>query len=332
MRILLLPVITLTASFAASGVVAQECGNVIIAEMNWASSEMMANVDKLILESGYGCNVELILGATSSTFASMNEKGTPDIAPELWINELGEPLRIAQAEGRLVTANAGPITGLGEGWWISPVTLAKYPELQTVMDVIERPDLFPSAEDPSKGGIVGCPAGWGCQNINVNLFEAFDMAEKGWVLIDPGSAAGLDGSISKANERGDNWFGYYWAPTAMVGRYDLQLLPFGVEFAGFDNWNTCIAVENCVDPLPTAWSESEVNTVVTKSFMETGGPAIDYIGKRVFPGDVMNSMLVYMADNQAAGEDAAIEFLQKYEDIWSAWVSEEAAARIKADL
>ena len=39
------------------------------------------------------------------------------------------------------------------------------------------------------------------------------MEKKGWVLVDPGSAAGLDGSMTKAVERGENWFGYYWSPT-----------------------------------------------------------------------------------------------------------------------
>ena len=31
-----------------------------MAEMNWASAELMANVDKIILEEGYGCEVELV--------------------------------------------------------------------------------------------------------------------------------------------------------------------------------------------------------------------------------------------------------------------------------
>ena len=34
------------------------CGDVQIAAMNWASAQLIANVDKLILEKGYGCNVE----------------------------------------------------------------------------------------------------------------------------------------------------------------------------------------------------------------------------------------------------------------------------------
>ena len=33
------------------------CGSLTMAEMNWASAELMANVDKIILEEGYGCGV-----------------------------------------------------------------------------------------------------------------------------------------------------------------------------------------------------------------------------------------------------------------------------------
>ena len=46
----------------------------------------------------------------------------------------------------------------------------------------------------------------------------------------------------------------------------------------------------------------------------------------------MNGMLVYMADNQAAGADAAIEFLIRHEDVWKKWVSSKVAKQIKAGL
>jgi glycine betaine/proline transport system substrate-binding protein len=46
----------------------------------------------------------------------------------------------------------------------------------------------------------------------------------------------------------------------------------------------------------------------------------------------MNKMLVYMEDNQSTGPDAAIEFLIKYEDIWTPWVSADTAKKIKASL
>ena len=311
-----------------------KCGDVTMAEMNWASAELMANIDKVILEEGYGCKVELVAGATMPSFTSMNEKGQPDVAAELWINAVANPLNKAMKEGRLHSVVEGPITELGEGWWIPPHTRKKHPELKTVLDILKRPDLFPHSEDKSKGAFVGCPAGWGCQLANNNLFRAFEMEKKGWVLVDPGSAAGLDGSLSKAAERGENWFGYYWAPTALIGKYDMVKLDFGVPFAGKENWDGCIvkAEQDCANPKPSAWTKSEVHTVITDRFKKEGGAAVTYLTKRIVPGPVMNAMLVFMADQQAGGADAAVEFLKKHEAIWSKWVSSDAAKKIKKAL
>ena len=128
------------------------CGSITIANMNWASANLMAEVDKVILEKGYDCTVELIPGATMPTFTSMNEKGEPDVAPEFWANAALEALTKATGEGRMHQVNLTPITGLGEGWWIPPSTLEKYPELTTAAAVLARPDLFPHPEDSSKGG------------------------------------------------------------------------------------------------------------------------------------------------------------------------------------
>ena len=125
-----------TTSFAA-------CGSLTMAEMNWASAELMAHVDKIILEKGYGCDVELVAGATMPTFTSMNEKGQPDVAAELWANAVRDPLKKAVDEGRLHVSNKAPITGLGEGWWVTPGTLKRHPELKTALDILDHPELFP---------------------------------------------------------------------------------------------------------------------------------------------------------------------------------------------
>ena len=89
----------------------------------------------------------------------------------------------------------------------------------------------------------------------------------------------------------------------------------------------------CADPKQTAWTKSEVNSLITSSFAKKGGnDAVTYVEKRTYPGDVMNGMLVYMADNQAKGSDAAIEFLKKHEGVWGKWVSSAAKKKIKAGL
>ena len=59
---------------------------------------------------------------------------------------------------------------------------------------------------------------------------------------------------------------------------------------------------------------------------------VNYQGTGIVAGPIMNGMLVFMADEQAGGGDAAIEFLLKHEDLWTGWVSADAAAKIKAAL
>lgn len=333
MKLTAASVITLGA-FVSGAMADESCGDVSIAEMNWASAELMANVDAIILEEGYGCDVELIPGATQTTFASMNEKGEPDVAPELWANAVRTLLDAAAEEGRLHTVNMGPITGLGEGWWVTEKFATDYPDLNTVEKLLAHPELFPYVEDETKGAFMGCPAGWGCQLVNANMFRAFGMEDKGWVLVDPGSAAGLDGSIAKAVERDEPWFGYYWNPTAVIGKYKLQMLPFEAEWAGKENWDGCIALseQDCVDPKATSWTKSEVFSVVTDEFVKESGVALSYFEARVFPGEAMNEMLVYMNEQQASGEDAAYEFLATHEEIWTQWVTDEVAEKVKGAL
>ncbi len=314
---------------------AYDCGKVVMADMNWASASLMANVDKIILEKGWGCEVELIPGATMPTFASMNEKGAPDVAAEQWANAVANPLAKAVGEGRLHIANEAPIKGLGEGWWVTPGTLKRHPELKTALDILAHPELFPDAEDSSKGAFVGCPAGWGCQLANANLFRAFEMENKGWVLVDPGSAAGLDGSIAKAAESDKNWFGYYWNPTAIIGKYGMVPMDFGVPFAGSENWDGCIVKpeQECADPKPSAWTQSVVNTVVTDKFKKNAGKHVmKFLSKRTYPGEVMNAMLVYMQDEQAEGADAAIHFLKNHEDVWTAWLGDAVGNKVRQGI
>ena len=97
---------------AFTGIANACCGKVVIANQNWASAELMAEVDKFILEKGYGCEVELIPGATMPTFASMDEKGAPDMNPEQWANAVFIPLTKAVEEGRLVIANKHQLLAL----------------------------------------------------------------------------------------------------------------------------------------------------------------------------------------------------------------------------
>ena len=241
----------LLASPALQAADPEECGDVTIARMNWASAEVIAEIDRIILEEGYGCNASLVTGDTVPTFTSMKEKGDPDLAPEVWVNSIREPLAEAVDAGELIVAAQTLPDGGIEGWWIPKHLADANPDIRTIEDALARPELFPAPEDDSVGAVHGCPAGWTCQITTENLFEAFGAGEKGFVLVDTGSSAGLDGSISRAVEREEGWLGYYWSPTALLGRYEMVRL----ETPEHDpaEWKRCTAELGCPDPEPNGF-------------------------------------------------------------------------------
>ena len=327
----MLSIAGIAALLAGSGMAQAECGRVTVANMNWQSAEVLAEIDKLILSKGYGCDVELVLGDTMPTLTSMMEKGQPDVAPEAWVNSIREPLTNAVRDGRLHFAAESLTDGGIEGWWIPKYFADAHPEIKTMADALKHPELFPSPDDPKKGAVIGCPSGWACQIVNINAFKAWKAKAAGFVLVDPGSAAGLDGSIAKANERKQPWLGYYWSPTAILGKYEMVRLDAGVP-NDKAAWDSCNTKAECASPKKNDWPKADVFTVVTDEFMQRGGEAYSYLSTRGWNNATVNELLAWMQTNQASGEDGAFHFLENYPQIWTQWVSPEVAAKVKAAL
>ncbi|WP_191601225.1 ABC transporter substrate-binding protein [Marinomonas algicola] len=314
-----------TVSFAA------DCGDVSIADMNWSSASLMANVDKYILENGFGCDVDLIPGDTMPTGTSMLEKNEPDVAPEMWANASLAALQKGIDDKRLRFSVDSLSDGGEEGFWVPKYMVEKYPELATIEGVRKHPELFEHPEDDELGALYGCPAGWNCQISTVNLFQALKMEDAGFEVIDPGSAAGLSGSIARAYEREQGWLGYYWAPTAILGKYEMVKVDFGSGI-NKEHFVDCITQENCLDPKPTMYPPSFVTTVTTEDFATREPQAYDYFTKRAFTNKDMNKLLAWMEENQADGEIAAEYFIENHEALWSKWVPADVATKIKNSL
>jgi glycine betaine/proline transport system substrate-binding protein len=201
-----------TIAIVSMSVSTVQADNIKIAELNWQSGSMIANIDAYILSNGYGHYTELVPGGIDATIQSMMATGSPNIFGEAWTSLLGDSALVYINNGTLIQVRDEVVVGAGESWYIPNYIQEQY-GLNTIEDVLARPDLFPHPEDSSKGGIVICPEGWSCKKHNENLFRAFDMEAKGWKIIDPGSGTGLnafwEGQVVK--EKGA--FGYYWAPT-----------------------------------------------------------------------------------------------------------------------
>lgn len=325
-------IVTLAMTTAMTGVAQAECGSLTIASMNWQSAELAAALDAFILNNGYGCKAEIIQGDTVPTITSMVEKGQPEIAPEGWVDLVPEVIQKGLTDGKIVVTGDILSDGAVQGWWMPKYIADANPEIKTIDDVLKHPELFPDPEDSKKGAIYNGPQGWGGTVVTSQLYKAFGAEAAGFTLVDTGSAAGLDGSIARAYERKEGWVGYYWAPTALLGKYEMVKIDHGVPL-DMDEWKRCTSNAECADPKKNDWPKDKVQTVVAKTFADAApAEVMDYLGKRSWTNATVNGVMAWMSDNQATGEDGAKHFLKENEDLWKAWVSPEAADKIKAAL
>lgn len=309
-----------------------ECSDVTVASMNWQSAEVLANLDKFILEAGYNCRVSIIVGDTVPTLTSMIEKGKPDIAPEGWVDLLPEVVGRGVSEKKIILAGDALSDGAIQGWYVPKYLVDAHPDIKTIPDALKHPELFPAPEDPSKGAVFNGPQGWGGTAVTAQYFKAYGADKAGFVLVDPGSAAGLDGSIAKAYERRKGWMGYYWEPTSILGKYAMVRLDFSSPYDAAE-WKRCNTVVDCADPKPNDWPKNRVQTLVTSKFAARAGqPVMEYLRARTWSNATVNKLLAWMTDNQATGEEGAKHFLKSNEALWSQWVSPDAAAKIKSAL
>lgn len=314
-------------SFIASHASAAECGRVRIAEMSWGSAAIIAQIERIILERGYGCTVEMVAGDTVPTTTSMSERQEPDIAPELWTNTNRDVIERGVRENRLKIASKVLSDGGVEGWYIPKFMVDAHPELTTLQAVLNRPDLFPDAEAPGKGRFYTCPAGWACQIVNDNLFKAYGLEQAGFVSFNPGSGEGLAAVIAKAHERAEPFFGYYFGPTAVLGRYPM------VRLGGMTHdpatWD-CMSKPNCATPRPNMYPPAEVIGVTTARFAEQAPDAFAVLQKISWPNETVSTILAWQEDKRATAAEAAEHFIATHESIWTQWVPGDVVAKIRA--
>ncbi len=175
-----------------------DCGEVSITEINWASSQIITEVSKFLMEQGYGCSVETVPSATTTSVASLAENGEPDIVTELWLNSTGDVYARLEAEGKVSRLADVIAPGGVEGWWVPEYLTEANPELATVEGIMANPDLV-------GGRFNNCPDGWGCRIVSDNLVKALDMEGAGIEVFNHGSGETLATSIAgpmKTRSRG----------------------------------------------------------------------------------------------------------------------------------
>ena len=315
--------IVLTTSNASAN-----CGSVTIGEMNWNSARLIANVQKVILESGYGCKVELLKTTTVPGMTAHVETGKPDVISEAWVNSVREIYKRGVNDRKILRASWVMTDGGLEGWWIPSYLVAKCPGIDTINGLKKHWKLFADASSPNKGRFFGCPKGWGCRTINQNLFKAYRMDQM-FESFDSGSGDKLRQSISSAYAEKKPWLGYYWAPTAIMGRYPMVPVKLNdADPAG----HACNQKTDCEKPHAGRYPSSLVVSTVTTKFKDAHPEEFGALSKISIPNKVMNSILAWAEKNNAGGPEMAAQFLRTQRSLWTSWVSEDVVNKVEAAL
>tara|TARA_R110002051_G_scaffold70726_7_gene127288 strand:- start:25953 stop:26921 length:969 start_codon:yes stop_codon:yes gene_type:complete len=298
-----------------------ECGEVSITEMDWASASVVTSIANFLMTEGYGCDVTVVPTTTVPAITSVAETGEPDIITELWTSytEVYEELR---AEGKLVEMSKVLSDGGVEAWWIPDYLAEEYPELTTLEGIKANPELV-------GGRFQDCPTGWGCDVTNFNNFKAAGLGEAGIERFQHGSGETLAAAIAAAYEAREPWFGYYWAPTSVLGKYpmvEVKLPPYNAEA------HICNGLEDCPTPTLSSYPAANVVTAVTSSFVDREPEVAELLKNMTFTNAQMGEVLAWQEGNNASNEEAAVYFLSTYPEVWGDWLNDEAKTNLAALL
>ncbi len=311
---LLLFGVLLMPAFAAGG--SEKPQTIVFADMSWDSVMVHNRIAAFIIENGLEGNYEadFVTGGTVPSFTGL-ANGDIDIDMESWHSNFRDVYDKYTKSGDVIDLGKNLPDG-PQGWYLPRYLVegdsargikASAPDLKSIKDLPKYAHLFPDPEDSNKGLIYVGVSGWAVTETNEALFEEFKLNETYNKAI-PGSANAVSATMDAAYKKGEPWIGYWWEPTAIMGRLDMIRLK-GTE-------------------LPPA----DVNIVVNAEFAESAPDVVEFLKKYSTTVAMNNEFLAKMAELETDAEGAAVWFLKNHEEVWTKWVSAETAEKVKSAL
>lgn len=314
--ILLICVIGIAVLFAGcKGEETQETIDVVMADASWDSIIVHNRIVEFILEEGYGnYDVDAIPGDTIPVFNGL-KSGDIDVMMESWHENYQEVYDEAVDDGSVVNVGAN-MPEAPQGWYVPRYMIEGDPErdiepmapdLESIEDLPKYWELVEDPENPGKGRIFVGPPGWAATERSQSLMEEYGLYETYTAFL-PGSGTALAASMVSSFRRGDPWVGYYWEPTAVIGRLDMVMIP------------------------GTEWPPTSVDILLNAETAENNPELAQFLEKYSTSLDQNNRVLAMMEDEDLDHGEAAQWFLGNFEETWTAWVSDDVAERVKTAL
>lgn len=307
---------------------------------NTSSSLLLSLIDSFILLFGYKISTKFIYYDNDIILKGLLDNNKIDYIPEIYVKpSMEKQIKDAINSNKIILQNNKIFNDYGEKWFVNITAYERHPEIKnmTVLEIIEHPEWFTMIEyfdtykkfkikEKGKGIFCNSPYGSKSHFINKNLFKAFDMEKKGWILYNPKSIFEYDKIIKssyKQNSKGNiknylkkrkkisySWFGYSSEPNNYIMeslkygfkndikdtnlRQILYPVGWGIKFDK-KNWN-CISNIDCSNFNLTSWIKPKVLCIINKNFENHAHYKVvnNYLSKRVIPKNLFNKFLHFL--------------------------------------
>jgi glycine betaine/proline transport system substrate-binding protein len=306
---------------------ADKLEKIVLADAGWDSIRFHNSIAQTILEEGYGYETDVTSGSTAATVQGLRQ-GDIDVYMEVWTDNIKEVYNEAIEEGDIVKTSVNFDDNV-QGLYVPTYVIEgdpergiepQAPDLKTVEDLKKYPEVFEDPDDPGKGRIIGAPSGWAVDKQLDTKMDTYGLRDT-FNYFNPGSDAAIVSSLTAAYEAGEPWVGYYWAPTWVTALYDLTLLE-EPEF-NEETWDKNKGTE---------FPPNDVVVAVHKDMPEQAPEVVEFLEKYETSSTLTEEALQYMKDNDASADEAAKWWMEKHEDIWTGWLSEDIAQKVKDAL
>lgn len=300
---------------------------IVFADAGWDSIRVHNHIAQTIIEEGYGYDTDVTAGSTAATIQGLRE-GDINAYTEVWTDNIKEVYEEAIESGDVVEVSTN-FNDNDQGLYVPTYVIEGDPErgiepmapdLRTVEDLKDYPEVFEDPEDPGRGRIINGPSGWSVQKAISEKFDTYGLDETMNDFI-PGSDSAAVADLVSAYEAGEPWVGYYWSPTWVTAKYDLTLL----EEDEFDQ-------ETWDENKGTAFPPNDVVIAVHKDLPDQAPDVVEFLGNYETSNDLTEEALNYMEEKDVSAEEAAIWWMNEHEDVWTSWVDEDIAEKVKDAL
>ena len=294
---------------------------IVFNDLNWTSAQIQDRIAQYIVEKGYGYPTDVRFGATLPLFQGLR-KGDSHVTMEIWLPNQVEVWEEAQTAGEVVSAGES-LSRIWQSAFVIPAYVQEqHPGLDSVEDLKEEEymKLFVTPESGGKARLVSCLIGWACEAVNAIQVESYGLSEH-IDVINPGSREAANAELFGIYDKKDPWLGYQDSTNDPVLMLDLVRLK-EPEYSD-ECWLTTKAC---------AYEEATILIGVNPDLLTTAPDVVAMLRKWDLNVERYTPLAVWQIENKATYSETAIWWLENNQDVWSQWVTEEAAAGIKAAL